>query len=62
MQYRRDADAGSKVLRIGRDGEYRFRRGLEQQIVDYGLVLVGDVVNCRRQRKDAGAGSFYGAT
>src|SRR5271170_5177713 len=52
VQYRRDADAGSKVLRIGRDGEHRLRRGLEQQIVDHGLVLVGNVANRRRQRED----------
>src|ERR1700738_4368574 len=52
VQYRRDADAGSEVLRIGRDGEHRLRRGLEQQIVDHGLVLVGDVANRRRQRED----------
>src|SRR6202049_1081516 len=52
VQYRRDADAGSEVLRVGRDREHRLRRGLEQQIVDYGLVLVGDVANRRRQRED----------
>src|SRR5258707_12755821 len=52
VQYRGDADAGSEVLRVGRDGEHRLRRGLEQQIVDHGLVLVGDVANRRRQRED----------
>src|SRR5467141_3824984 len=52
VQYRRDADAGSEVLRVGRDGEHRLRRGLEQQIVDHRLVLVGDVANRRRQRED----------
>src|SRR5471032_3653834 len=52
VQYRRDADAGSEVLRVGRDPEHRLRRGLEQQIVDHGLVLVGDVANRRRQRED----------
>jgi len=34
------------------DREHRLRRGLEQQIVDHGLVLVGDVANRRRQRED----------
>src|SRR5260370_30407373 len=52
VQYRRDADAGSEVVRVGGDGEHRLRRGLEQQIVDHGLVLVGDVANRRRQRED----------
>src|SRR6266851_2596009 len=52
VQYRRNADAGSEVLRVGRDPEHRLRRGLEQQIVDHGLVLVGDVANRRRQRED----------
>src|SRR5712672_2235112 len=52
VQYRGDADAGSEVLRVGRDGEHRLRRGLEQQIIDHGLVLVGDVANRRRQRED----------
>src|SRR5216684_2720944 len=52
VQYRRDADAGSEVLRVGRDGEHRLRRGLEQQIVDHSLVLVGDVANRRRQREN----------
>ena len=52
MQHRGDADAGSEVLGVGRDPEHRLRRGLEQQIVDHGLVLVGDVANRRRQRED----------
>src|SRR5271168_1236937 len=52
VQYRRDADAPSEVLGVGRDGEHRLRRGLEQQIVDHGLVLVGDVANRRGQRED----------
>jgi len=52
VQYRSDADAGAEVLRVSRDGEHRLRRGLEQQIVDHGLVLVGDVANRRRQCED----------
>src|SRR5258708_19020160 len=52
VQHRRDADAGSEVLGVGRDPEHRLRRGLEQQIVDHGLVLVGDVANRRRQSED----------
>ena len=38
-----DADAGAEMLGIGGDRERGLGRGLEQQIVDHGLVLVGDV-------------------
>ena len=38
-----DADAGAEVLGVGGDGDQRLGRGLEQQVVDDGLVLVGDV-------------------
>jgi hypothetical protein len=41
-----------RCFRIGRDGQHRLRRGLEQQIVDHGLVLIGDVANRRRQGED----------
>ena len=40
VQHRRDADAGAEMPGVGRDGEHRLRRSLEQQIVDHGLVLV----------------------
>ena len=43
--------AGAEVLGVGRDGDQRLGRGLEQQIVDHGLVLVGDVGDGRRQRE-----------
>ncbi|MGY4368906.1 hypothetical protein ACVW1A_004971 [Bradyrhizobium sp. LB1.3] len=35
----------------GGDRGQRFGRGLEQQVVDDGLVLVGDVGDGRRQRE-----------
>lgn len=41
-----DADARAEMLAIGRDGEHRLRRRLEQQVVDERLVLeryVGDL-------------------
>jgi hypothetical protein len=46
-----DADPGAQVLGIGGDGEHGVGRGLEQQIVDHGLVLVGDVGDRCRQRE-----------
>jgi hypothetical protein len=39
------------MLRIGGDGHEGLGGGPEQQIVDHGLVLVGDVGNRRRQVK-----------
>ena len=47
-----DADAGAEVLGIGRDGDQGLGGCLEQDVVDRGLVLVGDVGDLCRQRKD----------
>ena len=44
-------DAGAEMLGIGRDGDHGLGRGLEQDIVDRGLVLVGDVGDFGRQRE-----------
>jgi hypothetical protein len=49
MENRGDADAGAEVLWVGGDGGQGLGRGLEQEIVDDGLVLVGDIGNGRRQ-------------
>jgi hypothetical protein len=49
MENRGDADTGAEVLWVGRDSSQGLGRGLEQQIVDDGLVLVGDIGDCRRQ-------------
>jgi hypothetical protein len=38
-----DADASAQVLGIGRDGDHGLGRGREQDVVDRGLVLIGDV-------------------
>jgi hypothetical protein len=45
------ADAGAEVLWIGRDGHEGLGRGLEQDVVDCGLILVGDVGDRGRQRE-----------
>ena len=52
VQHGGEADAGAKVLRVGGDGDERLGRGLEQEVVDDRLVLVGDVGDRRRQRED----------
>jgi len=46
-----DADAGAEVLGIGRDGDQGLGRGFEQDVVDRGLVLIGDVGDLGRQRE-----------
>ena len=51
MENRGDADAGAEVLGIRRDRDQRLGRSLEQQVVDDGLILVGDVGDRRRQRE-----------
>jgi hypothetical protein len=51
VQHGGDANAGAEVLRIGGDRQHGLGRDLEQEIVDHGLVLVGDVGNDRRQRE-----------
>ena len=51
VQDRQDADARAEVLGVGRDRDQRLGGRLEQQIVDHGLVLVGDVGDGRRQRE-----------
>ena len=43
VQHGGEADAGAEVLGIGGDGSERLSRRLEQDVVDRGLVVVGDV-------------------
>ena len=45
-----DADARSEMARIGGDGQHGLRGRAEQQVVDHGLVLGGDVGDLGRQR------------
>ena len=47
----READLGAEALGIGRNRAHCLRGSLEQEIVDDGLVLVGDGGNPRRQRE-----------
>src|SRR3546814_2717072 len=46
-----DTDPGAEVLRVGGDGEHRIGGGLEQQIIDQRLVVIGDRGNLGRQRE-----------
>lgn len=46
-----DADAGAEVFGIGCDGDEGVGGSLEQDVVDRGLVLVGDVSDLGRERK-----------
>ena len=47
-----EADARAQMLRVGGDGGQRLGCGLEQQIVDDGLVLERDRADRRRQGED----------
>ena len=45
VQYGGNADARAKMLGISRNRDHRLGGSLEQEIIDDGLVLVGDVVD-----------------
>ena len=47
-----DADARAKMSGIGGDGKRGFGSRLEQNVVDHGLVLPGDVGDRGGQRED----------
>ena len=49
VQHGSDADARAEVFWVGGDRGQRLGRGLEQDVVDDGLVLVGDSTDRRRQ-------------
>ena len=51
VQDGQDADASAEMLGIGCNGEHGLGRGLEQEIVDHRLVLIGDVGDGSRQRE-----------
>ena len=51
VQHRREADLYTQPLWIGRDRQQRVGARLEQEVVDDGLVLVGDGADARRQRE-----------
>src|SRR5215467_10514999 len=44
-----DADAGAQVLGVGCDCECGVGRCLHEQVIDHGLVLIGDVAELGRQ-------------
>jgi hypothetical protein len=46
-----DADAGAQMSGIGGDRDQRLGRGLEQEIIDRRLVLIGDVRDSGWQRE-----------
>ena len=52
MEDRDDADAGTQVLGVRRDGERGFGRCLHEQVVDHGLVLMRDAAELGGQRVD----------
>ena len=52
VQHQGRADLGTQMLGVGGDGEQRLGGDVEQQAIDHGLVLVGDVGDRRRQRED----------
>ena len=52
VEHRGDADVGAEMLRVSRDRHHRLRRRTEQQIVDYRLVLHGDVGELGGKRED----------
>ena len=51
VQHCGEADPGTEVLRVGRDRDECLGRGLEQDAVDDGLVMVGDIADRRWQRE-----------
>src|SRR5262245_25293767 len=49
MEDRDDTDAGAQVLGIGRNSQRGLSRSLHEQVVDHGLVLIGDAAELGRQ-------------
>ena len=49
VQHGSHADPSAEVLGVGRDRGERLGRGLEEQVIDRRLVVVGDVADRRRQ-------------
>jgi hypothetical protein len=51
VQHQRGADLGAQTLGIGGQGEQGLGGHLEEQCVDHGLVLIGDLGDGRGQRE-----------
>ncbi len=49
MQDHGQADACAQMLGIGGDGEQGLTGGLEQDVIDHGLVVIGDIADGSRQ-------------
>ncbi len=49
VEHRGQPDTGTEMFGIGGDGDQRLCGGLEQDIVDHGLVVEGDVCDRGRQ-------------
>ena len=52
VQHGGHADPRAQMFGIGGDRDHRLGGGLEQQVVNHGLVLIGDVADRRRQGED----------
>jgi hypothetical protein len=52
VQHGGDTDVGAEMLGIGRDRQHGLGGGLEQQVVDDCLVVVGDIGDGRRHCED----------
>ena len=52
VQHGEEADLGAEVARVGRDGAQRVGDGVEEQTVDDGLVLDGDLGDGRGDGED----------
>ena len=47
-----DADLGAQVLGVGGNGQHGVRGGMEQEVIDHRLVLVGDGSDLGGQREN----------
>src|SRR4029077_21200498 len=52
VEYGGEPDAGTEMLGVGRNGDQGLGGGLEQQVIDDRLVLIGDVGDRPRQGED----------
>src|SRR5262249_39269703 len=52
MQDREEADLGTEMFGVRADGAQGLGGGGEEQVIDHGLVLIGDGRDLFRQRKD----------
>src|SRR5258708_27382460 len=51
VQHGGDADPGAKMFGIGGDREYGLGSRFEEEIVDHGFILIGDIGDRPRQRE-----------